>query len=371
MSKIAFVIQDLVGQGVQFATATMARAFASHGFDVDLVVSKVHDDLVSLGQKPFHVPECVRWIHLPCRRSSRNVIPLMKYLKNGGADWVVAESIHYAWVLRIAGIMVRRCPRLVFIEHLNAPEIPRDPLKRFVFFSIKAFLFKGFSAIMTVNETSRERIEKHIRWLKNPPRVSAVYNAVVDDDFLVKSKEPTTHPWLINKKCPTFVAAGSLHEVKGHAMLLEAFRRVNEATPVRLIIFGRGGLEHVYKEFVLKHRLEDKISIAGFSDNLPAELKGADGFISSSVSESFSIVLGQALALGIPCISTDAPFGPREVLMNGKYGILVPVGDVNAMVTAIRNFIENPPRKPDDESWQRYTIEAIYNRYLQAMNLSE
>ena len=51
MSKIAFVIQDLVGQGVQFATATMARAFASHGFDVDLVVSKVHDDLVSLGSE--------------------------------------------------------------------------------------------------------------------------------------------------------------------------------------------------------------------------------------------------------------------------------------------------------------------------------
>lgn len=367
MCKIAFVCQDLIGQGVQFATATMVRAFFDHGFEVELLLSRVHQDLINAGQNPFSIPNGVKCLLMPSRRSSRNGGFLRDYLQNGKADIVVAETRHYAWALSYASTGLSTIPRLYQVEHINVPQTPKCFLQRLKLKTVRYFCYRRFSGVMTVNEESARRLKEQTSLLAKRLKIETVYNAVVDRDFETKRSCETRHPWLRVKECPTFVAAGALHEGKCFSMLLNAVRLVSRKSHVRLVVFGRGALEGEFRDFVVKFHLEDVISIAGYTDNLPAELKSADGFISSSRAESFSIVLAQALALGVPCISTDAPLGPREVLANGKYGKLVAVDDVNAMAEAILDFVENPPEKPKAESWRRFTIEAVYNRYLNAM----
>lgn len=367
--KIALIGQDLVGQGVQFATAMMARAFSAHGYEVEIVVSKVHTDLVASGQKAFDVPHDVRWVFMPSRRSSRNWYFLRRYLKTSGVDVVIAETRHYAAVLAFASFGLSSIPKLYQVEHINVPQLPLKSFHRFKVLLQQYLLYRRFSGIMTVNDESRRRLLDRTRWVGKRLRIKTVYNAVVDDDFIEKRACPSTHPWLIEKQYPVFVAAGALHECKGYMDLLAAMKQVNKSHHVRLVVFGRGEQERQLLEYVKENNLQDVVSIAGYADNLPAELKSADGFISASKAESFSIVIAQALALGVPCISTDAPLGPREVLGNGRYGRLVPVGDIDALAQAICDYVENPPDKPSPESWERFTIFNVLRNYLDAMGV--
>ena len=154
-------------------------------------------------------------------------------------------------------------------------------------------------------------------------------------------------------------------------MLLEAMRRVTAQRRVRLLIFGRGYLEPQYHDFIAKYGLEDSVSIAGFTDQLPAEIYASDGLISPSDEESFGITIVEALACGKPVISTDAPYGPREILADGKYGRLVPVNDSAAMAQAIIDCADGKVPAASDESWKRYTIEAVMEKYLKGMGLEE
>ena len=129
-------------------------------------------------------------------------------------------------------------------------------------------------------------------------------------------------------------------------------------------------MENDYLTYIKEHNLGGMISIAGFTDILPAQVGAADCLISSSDEESFGITIVEALAAGVRVISTDAPYGPREILADGKYGRLVPVGDVDAMASAIIDCIDGKIPIAPDESWQRYTLAAIEKRYAEALQIS-
>lgn len=367
--KIAFVCQDLVGQGVQYATAIIARAFAKKGWSVDILVSQVHADFLKEGRKSFELPPTVRIAYMPSRRSSRNVFFLRKYLRTGGADIVLAESGHYSWTITWAsfGIPRSRLPKLAQVCHGNV-DLPTGFALLKVVFQFW-YHYRKFATLMFVNQKSADNFKK-IAKLSGHLRVANVNNACVDEVFYEKVKLPPTHPWLVDKKCPTLVTAGAYQPCKDHMTILRAVKRVKDAGErMRAIIFGRGPLESDYRRYIKENALEDMASVGGFTDRLPAELKAADGFILSSNSESFGIVLGEALACGCPCIATDAPCGPREILADGRYGRIVPVGDDKAMAKVIIDCAHGRIPVPPDESWKRYTIEAIANRYFEALDV--
>lgn len=367
--KITFVVQDLVGQGVQYATAIIAREFARRGWDVEILVSPVHDDKIAQGGKSFELPNSIKLSYMPNRRGSRNGWFMRKYLKTCGSDFLIAESGIYSWCIRWAsfGIAKRKLPKLVQVVHGNLFPCHGWSL---VCSRIKHwFHYVKFTALFFVNARSEANFRSMCGALKNL-RTGAVNNACVDSVALSKYKLPPRHPWLVKKECCTLVTAGSYTPGKCHLMLLEAMRYVVAKRRVRLLIFGRGYLEPQYHDFIKKYGLEDSISIAGFTDQLQAEIKASDGLISPSDYESFGITIVEALACGKPVISTDAPYGPREILVDGKYGRLVPMNDSVAMAQAIIDCADGKIPVAPDESWKRYTIESVMEKYLKGMGLT-
>lgn len=368
--KIAFVCQDLVGQGVQYATAIIARAFAKKGWDVDILVSQVHADLLKQGKKSFELSARVRIVYMPTRRSSRNVFFLRKYLRIGGADIVLAESDGYSWSIRWAslGLIRRHLPVLAQVDHgdtdlLTGWKLFNSQFKYWMHY------FK-FSALMFVNQKSADNFKSMYGKFLPHLKVGCVNNACADDVFMQKVVLPPTHPWLVEKTCPTLLTAGACEPYKDHMTLLRAMKIVKDkGRKIRVIVFGRGALIDQYRQFIAENKLEDYVSVGGFSDRLPAEMKASDGFVLSSNWESFGIVLGEALACGIPCIATDAPYGPREILSDGEYGRLVPVADPNAMAEAIIDCADGKIPVAPSESWQRYTIDKIAQRYFDVLGV--
>jgi glycosyltransferase involved in cell wall biosynthesis len=113
-----------------------------------------------------------------------------------------------------------------------------------------------------------------------------------------------------------------------------------------LIIFGEGGLRSEYERLIEELGIGDSVSLPGFTNNLPAELKGGACFVVSSLIESFSVVLVEALASGVPVVSTDCPYGPGEILKRGKYGTLVTFVDgktFNALSRIVSDYCARCP----------------------------
>ena len=368
--KISFVVQDLVGQGVQYATTIVAREFARRGWDVEVLVSPVHDDKIAQGGKSFELPDPIKLSYMPNRRGSRNGWFMRKYLKTCGSDFVIAESGIYSWCIRWAslGIAKKNLPKLVQVVHGNEDMFSGWALLKY---RLKGwFHYRNFTALFFVNRQSELNFRAMCGFLKNL-RIGTVNNACMDSVARSKYKLPPQHPWLIKKECCTLVTAGSYTPGKCHLMLLEAMRNVVAKRRVRLLIFGRGYLEPQYHDFIEKHGLDDFVSIAGFTDQLQAEINASDGLISPSDEESFGITIVEALACGKPVISTDAPYGPREILSEGKYGRLVPMNDSVSMAQAIIDCADGRVPIAPDESWKRYTIETVMEKYLKGMGLEE
>ena len=136
-------------------------------------------------------------------------------------------------------------------------------------------------------------------------------------------------------------AVGRLNPQKNHALLIRAYAALGPIED-RLVIYGEGELREELEELVRSLHLEGRVLLPGLSDNVSRDVKSARLFVLSSDFEGMPNALLEAMALGLPCISTDCPCGgPAEILENGKNGLLVPVGDEQALTAAMAALLEN------------------------------
>lgn len=364
--KITFIIQDLFQQGAQYVTALMARGFYEKGYEVDILVSQAHKELLNAGNTPFEVPSAVKFLIMPSRRARYNISYIHSYIKHTIVDAIVVMNSTYLHALALASIGLRHKTRYCYVEHNSILPKLADNIsitKRFV----NKLTRSRYDCFMSVSKGSCALFERLMGL--NEGVVKAVYNPVLDNSYYDKlTKEPSCD-WLQNKTMPTMVAAGAFSESKGHLTLFEAIRIANETTSVRLVIFGKGHLQKKYEKWIVENNMQERILLAGHTSNLPAEIKRADAFIVSSKRESFSVVVVEAMAADIPVISTNCPYGPPELLKDGQYGILVPVNDSKAMAEAIVNQVKNPRRPAPQEAWDSFTVQKVVLAYEKAIGL--
>ena len=130
-------------------------------------------------------------------------------------------------------------------------------------------------------------------------------------------------------------------------MLIRAFTdavRSTEYESVTLEIYGDGELEMKLKKLVRKLGMEGRISIPGRTKAPPEKYAASDAFVLSSDFEGQPNALMEAMFAGLPCISTDCPDGPSDLIEDGVSGLLVPVGDQDAMRDALVFMMTHPMR---------------------------
>lgn len=138
-----------------------------------------------------------------------------------------------------------------------------------------------------------------------------------------------------------FLACGRFDKLKGFAQLISMFERLKERLPEwDLVIVGDGEDRELLQAQVARAKLGGRVFFAGWIADMESAFRSADLFVFPSISEGFALVLAEAMACGLPCLSYDCKVGPSEIIRDGKDGVLVPVGDEGAFCAAMLRLAE-------------------------------
>ncbi|GFI43482.1 GalNAc-alpha-(1-_4)-GalNAc-alpha-(1-_3)-diNAcBac-PP-undecaprenol alpha-1,4-N-acetyl-D-galactosaminyltransferase [Lachnospiraceae bacterium] len=148
---------------------------------------------------------------------------------------------------------------------------------------------------------------------------------------------------LVQKPSKVIVSAGRLDKQKNQKLLIEAMALVHKKHDDWVLkLFGEGKEKRNLEACIRNHKAENYIFLCGRTNHLPEEFGKADLFVLSSDFEGMPNALLEAMAAGMPCVSTDCPTGPASLIGDNVYGRLSPVSDAILLADNIMYFIEKP-----------------------------
>lgn len=169
-------------------------------------------------------------------------------------------------------------------------------------------------------------------------------------------------------------SVGRLHSDKDFKTLIQAFhlfcKNHREST---LTIFGDGSQKEELVDLSKQLGIAEKVIFKGFVSNILDEISQYTMFVFSSAAEGMPNALLEAMSVGLPCISTDCPYGPADLIEDGKNGWLVPVGDVTAMAKRMKWIVENAEeaeRMGNNARYvqEEYSVQNIILKYINYIN---
>ncbi|WP_313622658.1 glycosyltransferase [Achromobacter sp.] len=333
MPDVLFVAPDLHG-GVGRCVAFIVDALPEQGVDSALFLLRSRNR-----EYPIANPKVTR--ALPIMESPtklRLMLPvaffqLLKQIRRDKPAIVCSHGLLCNMLVVLAKKILRGKFSTVAFEH-SSPAIHYGASKMR---RLKCWLvsqtYRRHDAVVGVSRGVKEDLVSMFPPLRG--KVHTIYNGVPLDN--VRRQGAQTHAAADVDSSLQVVAVGRLEAVKDYATLIDAAALLDDPR-ISFTILGEGS-EHA----ALQKRIDDKpsrsaVTLAGHIDNPFPMIAGAGAFALTSVRESFGNVLVEALCLGVPVISTDCPHGPAEILDAGRYGLLVPVGDAEALAEAVRRL---------------------------------
>jgi glycosyltransferase involved in cell wall biosynthesis len=355
----AIYIPTLEIGGAERVSVTLANGIAARGHRVTLLTVK------DSGPFRANVREHVEVVALGGAGVIEAFPALVRWLKLEKPDAMLSMMAHTNLISIVARSVSKVKLRLIISERVSLAHALPD-MKGRITRVLTSLLYKRADHITVVTKAMIAEIVKHTGVAE--VRVSAIYNPVIDDDFLRQSNEETSelHPWFELSDRRVILAVGRLDVQKGFDTLLAAFSILASSDDsAYLIVLGEGKHRAQLEALRKKLGLIQRVAFPGFATNPYPSMKRASLFVLSSMSEGLPGVLVQAMACGTQVVSTDCPTGPREILEDGKWGALVPVGDEVALAHAMKNALVSTDAPPNVESRAAFFNEAnSVDRYL-------
>jgi glycosyltransferase involved in cell wall biosynthesis len=200
--------------------------------------------------------------------------------------------------------------------------------------ALMRWLYPKADVVIAISEGVARDLSQFVPKLRS---VRVVYNAGYDENVLRGARQGEV-PGL-PADGPLIVSCGRLTAQKAYLMLIDAFAEVRKDCPATLCIIGVGEDYESIKDRARLRGVSDSLLLPGFMENPWKTMAAANVFALSSAFEGFGNVIVEAMACGTPVVSTDAPYGPGEIIENGVNGLLVPVGDHAALARAILSVL--------------------------------
>ncbi len=325
MKHILFAIGSLYGGGAERVVSVWSSRLAKKGYKVSVLVysrmeneypidNKVEVYTIAKSQK-----ECNDMSILSRLRLFR------KKLKEIKPDVVISFLPIMQIYVRIACIGLH-IPRIETVRN-NPWEIEKG--LNAIYSKLWLNCFKTCNAFIVQTGDQKLFFDKKVQ-----DKAVVIPNSI-NESYL------QSHKTEYNDNSHKIIAAGRLTLQKNYKMMIDAVKTASQKyVDITLEIYGVGELYDELNDYINEQGLSDKITLMGRSDSLYKLYPERDLYLMSSDYEGMPNALAEAMAVGLPCISTDCKTGPRDLIENGENGYLVEVGNAGVMAEKIVEFFE-------------------------------
>ncbi len=348
MKKILFVNSTLTAGGSERVMTLLANEFSKRDYDVSMVLLyKNENDTYKLSDyvklKRFNCEHRIKLVE-----KIKLVLELRKEIIANNYDYIVSfmQSINIITILATLGLN----KKVIVSERCN-PKTQRGLIKKV----LEKVLYRKSGYLVVQTEQVKEMFDKKIQ------EKSVVIPNPVDEDI------PSAFEGIREKR---IVAVGRLTKQKNFSMLIKTFQLFSNMHPDYFLeIYGQGPLKNELEELANTLGINDKVLFKGYVSNVREKMRAASLYISTSNYEGISNSMIEALAMGIPTICTDCPVGGAALMIKNNYnGVLIPVGDQDALLIAMNKIINDPNFMNKISSnalkiKQEYSIKKIADRW--------
>ena len=322
MKHIVFAIGSLHGGGAERVVSVWSSALAEKGYKVSVLVYTRLENEYPISEKVEVYP--IAESEKACNALSmrQRLARFRKALKELRPDAVISFLPAVQVYVALASIGLR-IPRVETIRI--------NPWKTSIlnskFAKIWLWCFKSCRALILQSEDQKPFFSKAVQ------KKSVVIPNPINEKYI---ENPKTE---YNAGSHKIVAAGRLSDQKNYRMMIDAVKMIREEySDVSLEIYGIGELEEKLKTYISDQGLDDTVFLMGRSNELYRIYQNADLYVMSSDYEGMPNALAEAMAIGLPCISTDCKTGPRDLIDDCENGYLVPCGDSLALANRIKHI---------------------------------
>ena len=362
--RIAIFVPTLEGGGAERVMLALANFYGRSGVPIDLVLQRPSGPYLN------EVSEGVRVVDLKVPRLRNAVRPLVRYLRQTRPAALLSTPSDGSIVAVTACLLARVPLRIVVREAITVsaddPTLP-GLLSRMLPV-LRRWAYRHATQIVAPSAgVAKDLIENGGI---AAGRVTVIPNAL-DTEQIESLAAVTDQRIALPSHSRVILGVGRLSRQKDFVTLIRAFSKVS-ADDTILLLLGEGEERTALRQLALDLSVSDRVLMPGFVENPFVYMKRASAFVLSSRYEGLPNAMLQALLLGAPVIATDCESGPREILEGGRWGRLVPVGDVDAMAAAIREGLEGSLTTPPAAIVrERYGVETIAKRYLEILRGSD
>ncbi|GEL07224.1 glycosyltransferase [Salisediminibacterium halotolerans] len=330
--KIMFYIYRLGGGGAERTIVNIINNIDINKFDVILVISTNEgNDYINLLRKDIKI------ICLYVKRLRNSIPKLKKSIKNEEPDLLFSTINENNIILLLSKVLTFKDIPVIVREANNRGASGRVNIINKI---VTKFLYNKFSSqVVALSNGVKEDLISNFQIDKE--KLNVIYNPVEIEYIQKKASEKIDFDF-DNKK--VIVSVGRLTEQKDFFTLIRAFKIILEKEDAKLIILGKGPQKVELINLCKSLNIEENVIFEGFKSNPYKYIKKADLFTLTSKWEGFGHVIVEAMSLGIPVVSTDCQSGPREIIKNNEYGVLVPVTDYKSLAKEMTLLLQDETR---------------------------
>jgi len=329
MTRVGFFLANFYGGGAERIMLSYVNNLPQDVFKVFLLVGDDSGPLRDL------VDPSVSKIILGVKRSIFSPIPLRREIMLNGIQILISTLTH----VNVAALIATRFLKgvKVYIREAGTPSKALDQNGQWFLKALAKFLFPFADGVIAVSQAVKRDILLFYGIAED--RITVIYNGI----DVPRESRHVSHRFY--QKGSVIIAVGRIASVKDYSTLLFAFAKIASRKNYYLLILGERESEGEWKkiwEIRQALELENRVDFLGFVNNPMDYILRADVLVSSSIHEGLPNVLLQAMACGRNVVSTASSGGVSEILADGKFGIIVPVGDHEALANALDQQIVNP-----------------------------
>ncbi len=326
--RLTLVIHSLGSGGAEKIMTILANYWADKKWDVTLLTFDAAPSFYYLDDRVKHIP-------LAIDSDSDNIFSGV--FSNLKRIWILRESISksspdavisFLSTTNILTILATRWLKIPVLveEHIYPAMAPLGTMWEI----LRKWTYPYADKVIALTPRALECFS---------PQIQARGYVIPNPVLPIASEQSTKTQWLVK---PSLIAMGRLDAQKNFELLLQAFAMLKDRYPEwTLTILGEGKLRSQLESLREKLGLQNRVHLLGVVKNPHDFFRQADIFVMSSIFEGFPNAICEAMACGLPVISTDCPSGPREIIREGVDGILVPSGDASALTTAMASLMDD------------------------------